>query len=314
MNWTKYVLIGGALCLNNMAASVVSGQTSQQVAPVAGRTIVDGSVQDAQTKTPVMGATILAKSEDGIVRDQKVTNANGDYSLTLDSRKSYIFTVRATGYITLDEQVMFTSEKAYQLKRKPTLLFRQSASSVQKIIAPSSPAPGTPEVASTPAPRAAPPATPQAPSQSMASSGSSSDNARVVPPKTLDAKVIYTPPLVVAPVGKATQLQALQFVQSQPDLLPDAQPALDQLLGFMRDHPTAEIELAGHTDNQGDFDKNLQLSKQRVEVVKAYLVKNGIDANRITTRGYGPTRPIASNNREATRQLNRRVEMTVVKQ
>ena len=118
----------------------------------------------------------------------------------------------------------------------------------------------------------------------------------------------------MAPVGKATQLQALQFVQSQPDLLPEAQPALDQLLGFMRDHPTAEIELAGHTDNQGDFDKNLQLSKQRVDVVKDYLVKNGVDARRITTRGYGPTRPIASNNREATRQLNRRVEMTVVKQ
>ncbi len=94
---------------------------------------MDGSVQDAQTKAPVAGATILAKSEDGIVRDQRVTNATGDYSLTLDSRKSYIFTVKATGYITLDEQVMFTSEKAYQLKRKPTLLFRQSASSVQKI-------------------------------------------------------------------------------------------------------------------------------------------------------------------------------------
>ncbi len=135
-----------------------------------------------------------------------------------------------------------------------------------------------------------------------------------MPPKTLDAKVVYTPPLVVAPVGKATQLQALQFVQSQPDLLPEAQPALDQLLGFMRDHPTADIELAGHTDNQGDFDKNLLLSKQRVEVVKAYLVQNGIEARRITTRGYGPTRPIASNNRETTRQLNRRVEMTVVKQ
>jgi OOP family OmpA-OmpF porin len=313
MNWTKYVLIGGLLCLISIVSPAVLGQTNQQAAPVEGRTTVDGSVQDAQTKTAVMGATILAKSEDGMVRDQQVTNANGDYSLTLDSRKSYIFTIRATGYITLDEQVMFTSEKAYRLKRKPTLLFRQSASSVQKIIAPSSPPVRTAPVASTPV-RATPPATPPATGQTIASSAPSADNARVVPPKTLDAKVIYTPPLIVAPVGKATQLQALQFVQSQPDLLPEAQPALDQLVGFMRDHPTAEIELAGHTDNQGDFDKNLQLSKQRVEVVKAYLVKNGIVASRITTRGYGPTRPIASNNREATRQLNRRVEMTVVKQ
>ena len=313
MNWTKYVVLGGALCLNNLLAPVVLGQTSQQTAPVEGKTIVEGSIQDAQTKTAVMGATILAKSEDGVVRDQQVTNANGVYLLTLDSRKSYIFTIKATGYITLDEQVMFTSEKAYRLKRKPTLLFRQSASSVQKIIAPSSPPPSTPTIASAPAGRETA-ITPPATSQSIGSIGSSTNNARVVPPKTLDAKVVYTPPLTVAPVGKSTQLQALQFVQSQPDLLPEAQPALDQLLGFMRDHPTAEIELAGHTDNQGDFDKNLQLSKQRVEVVKDYLVKNGIEASRVTTRGYGPTRPIASNNREATRQLNRRVEMTVLKQ
>ena len=73
MNWTKYVLIGGVLCLNNLVTPVVLGQTSQQVAPVEGRTTVDGSVQDAQTKTPVMGATVVAKSEDGIVRDQQVT-------------------------------------------------------------------------------------------------------------------------------------------------------------------------------------------------------------------------------------------------
>ncbi len=81
----------------------------------------------------------------------------------------------------------------------------------------------------------------------------------------------------------------------------------------MQEHPTAEIELAGHTDNQGDFDENLRLSKQRVDVVKEYLVKNGVAANRISTRGFGPTRPIASNNSEATRKLNRRVEMTVLK-
>lgn len=91
-------------------------------------------------------------------------------------------------------------------------------------------------------------------------------------------------------------------------------PALEQLLAFLRDKPTVEIELAGHTDNQGDFDENLRLSKQRVDVVKDYLVKNGVAANRISTRGYGPTRPIANNNKEVTRQMNRRVEMTVVKQ
>jgi len=103
-------------------------------------------------------------------------------------------------------------------------------------------------------------------------------------------------------------------VQSKADLLPDAQPAMQQLLTFMQTHPTTEILLAGHTDNQGDFDANVKLSQDRVDVVKQYLVSNGIAASRITAKGYGPTRPIASNNREISRQQNRRVEMTVIKE
>jgi outer membrane protein OmpA-like peptidoglycan-associated protein len=111
----------------------------------------------------------------------------------------------------------------------------------------------------------------------------------------------------------SNSVEAIQFVQSKAEFLPSAQPALDQLLTFLRDNPAVEIELAGHTDNQGDFDQNVLLSKKRVDLVKDYLVKNGISSNRISTRGYGPTRPIASNKSEATRQLNRRVEMIVLK-
>ena len=313
MIWTKYIWIGWALCLNNLVVSVVLGQTAQQTAPVKRIATVDGEIQDAQTKTPLAGATILAKSQDGVVRDQQVTPTNGRFQIRLDPKQSYILTIKAEGYITLEEQQTFSSPTVEsQRKKVPIFLFRESASSIQKVIAPSSPV----------TPVSTPPVAAQATTEPVAATTNTAapvnkprvDNARVVPPKTLDAKVIYTPPLVVAPVGKATQLQALQFVQSEAELLPTAQPALEQLLAFMRDHPTAEIELAGHTDNQGDFDKNLLLSKQRVDVVKDYLVKNGIAATRIATRGFGPTRPIASNNREATRQLNRRVEMTVVKQ
>ena len=81
----------------------------------------------------------------------------------------------------------------------------------------------------------------------------------------------------------------------------------------MQEHPTANIELQGHTDNRGDFDLNLALSRQRVEVVKAFLVKKGISPSRITGKGFGSSRPIANNNREETRQLNRRVELIITK-
>ncbi|MCX6217822.1 OmpA family protein [Spirosoma sp.] len=306
MKWMKYSTVIGVLCLANLNSFSVLAQPQHQVAPTEGTAFVEGSIQDAQTKKPIVGATITAKNQDGIVRAQQTTNANGEYELKLDSRQSYIFTTKAQGYITLDEQLSFTSAKADRMMRRPTLLFRvtpQSANTATAVASATKPAPASP-----------PPAIAKSVSQPPAVKTAAASNERVVPPKTLDAKVVYTPPLVVAPVGKTTQLQALQFVQSKTELLPDAQPGLEQLLQFMQSQPTAEIELSGHTDNQGDFDENLKLSKQRVDVVKDYLVKNGIAANRITTRGYGPTRPIASNNSETTRQQNRRVEMIVLKQ
>lgn len=142
----------------------------------------------------------------------------------------------------------------------------------------------------------------------------SAPGSSVAPPKTLDAKVSNTTPLLIAPKGEPTQLKSIRFAQSKPELLPDSQGELDQLLAFMNGNPKAEIELAGHTDNQGGFEENIQLSRLRVEAVKEYLVRNGIAASRIVAKGYGPSRPIASNNHEETRRLNRRVEFTVTKE
>ena len=114
-------------------------------------------------------------------------------------------------------------------------------------------------------------------------------------------------------VGKAIVLQNLRFAQSKPELLPESNAELENVFKFMQEHPTANIELQGHTDNRGDFDLNLALSRQRVEVVKAFLVKKGISPSRITGKGFGSSRPIANNNREETRQLNRRVELIITK-
>ena len=74
-----------------------------------------------------------------------------------------------------------------------------------------------------------------------------------------------------------------------------------------------EILLEGHTDNQGDVQKNVQLSQERVTNVKAYLTNAGINPNRITTKAWGPAQPIASNQTEQSRQKNRRVEFTIIK-
>ncbi len=239
------------------------------------------------------------------MRAQQVITADGSYQFMLDPKQSYLITTKADGYESLEEPLAFTSAKTDRLQRLPTRLQRTGSK-------PASATTSQSTAASSAVPSSSSP--PSSSGKFASSNTPTTSSPRVTPPKTLDAKVVYTPPLVVAPTGKATQLGAIQFVQSKAELLPNAEPALEQLLEFMNSHPTAEIELAGHTDNQGDFDENVRLSKQRVELVKAYLVKNGIAANRINTRGYGPTRPVASNNSEATRQLNRRVEMIVLKQ
>ena len=88
---------------------------------------------------------------------------------------------------------------------------------------------------------------------------------------------------------------------------------LDRIAQAMLDFPTLEILFEGHTDNQGYFQLNLKLSEERIEEVKTYLISKGVPTERITTKGWGQTRPIASNATEERRKLNRRVEFTIVK-
>lgn len=298
MKWIKFVVIAGGLCLSSTVPLISWGQATQSGAAVNGQAVVEGIIQDAQTKNPIAGAVVTAKTLGGTVRARQPTNAGGLFQFTLDPKQSYQLRIEAAGYDPHDEKQTFTSPTVTSLRKPPILLYRAGSQST------------TAPVAQAPLATTAPVASAQAVSVPASATGDKSG----LPPKTLDAKVIYTPPLIVAPVGKVTKLQALQFVQSKAELLPEAQPALEQLLDFMRQHPTTEILLAGHTDNQGNFDENLKLSQQRVDLVKDYLVNNGIEASRITAKGYGPTRPVANNKRESTRQLNRRVEMTVVKE
>lgn len=315
--FASYLLISSSLSIQSWGQNRTS-QATQQALP-SGEAMIEGSVIDAQTRQPIVGAIVSIKSQDGRSQAKQQLGANGSYQFRVATTQTYIIVNSAQGYETLEEPLAFTSSKAERLTRRPTLLYKIGAKpSTQPNVA-SAPPKSQPVSASTntsaTASTASPPAQqPAAVASNQAAGNNTPSSERVVPPKTLDAKVTYTPPLIVAPKGKATQLQALQFVQSKSELLPEAQGGLEQLLQFMQQHPTAEIELSGHTDNQGDFDKNVQLSKERVDVVKSYLVQNGIAANRITTRGYGPTRPIASNNSEATRRLNRRVELILLKQ
>ena len=119
--------------------------------------------------------------------------------------------------------------------------------------------------------------------------------------------------LVPFAVGQTVKLNNIFFQQSKYYLRPSSYPELLRLIRIMREYPAVEIKLGGHTDNQGDPALNLKLSLDRVNEVKKYLIGKGITPTRITTEGYGGTRPVGSNDQEETRALNRRVEFTITK-
>jgi outer membrane protein OmpA-like peptidoglycan-associated protein len=86
---------------------------------------------------------------------------------------------------------------------------------------------------------------------------------------------------------------------------------LDQILGFMSKYPTVKLEIENHTDNTGSATSNQLLSQKRAEAMTNYLVINGVNPLRLTAKGYGGSKPVASNYLESDRKLNRRIDFTV---
>ncbi|HEX9945459.1 MAG TPA: OmpA family protein [Thermoanaerobaculia bacterium] len=105
------------------------------------------------------------------------------------------------------------------------------------------------------------------------------------------------------------------FDFDKADIRSDAAQALAQLATLIRAYPSGRAELEGHTDSKGDDAYNQRLSQRRAEAVKRWLVeREGIAADRLATRGAGESRPVASNDDDAGRQRNRRVEAVIHKQ
>jgi outer membrane protein OmpA-like peptidoglycan-associated protein/Tol biopolymer transport system component len=114
-------------------------------------------------------------------------------------------------------------------------------------------------------------------------------------------------------IGETINLKSVLFERSKDVMLVSSYDELNMVVDFMKENPKVEILLTGHTDNQGRHDALMKLSRQRVEKVKQYMVEKGISEKRITSKGLGGTKPIADNEAEETRALNRRVEFTITK-
>jgi OOP family OmpA-OmpF porin len=108
-------------------------------------------------------------------------------------------------------------------------------------------------------------------------------------------------------LGKAT----IRFVSGRANLDPDSAGLLDRLIETALRCPTANIEIGGHSDGDGENAFNQTLSEKRAQAVMEYLVKAGLPAGRFTAIGYGSARPVATNDTEEGKAQNRRIEFVV---
>ncbi len=114
-------------------------------------------------------------------------------------------------------------------------------------------------------------------------------------------------------IGAEMNLYNIYFETDSFRILTDSKPELKKLAQFLKNNPQLEVEIQGHTDNTGRPERNLALSELRAKSVVEYLVANGIAATRLQFKGYGETRPVATNETYEGRKLNRRTTIKIGK-
>ncbi len=114
-------------------------------------------------------------------------------------------------------------------------------------------------------------------------------------------------------VGVVVPLNNIFFEYAKATLRSDSYPELDRIVDDMKGNPNLVLEIQGHTDNVGSNETNLKLSQDRAESVRKYLVSKKIQSARVTSVGFGETKPIAPNDTEENRALNRRVQIVIVR-
>jgi outer membrane protein OmpA-like peptidoglycan-associated protein len=116
-------------------------------------------------------------------------------------------------------------------------------------------------------------------------------------------------------IKKALSLatESVAFNSGSANLKEESFESLDQVVELLKSNPELRLKLSGYTDNSGNAQSNLALSKQRTAAVKAYLVSQDVAADRLEAEGYGIANPRADNSTAEGRALNRRVELSIIK-
>jgi len=119
--------------------------------------------------------------------------------------------------------------------------------------------------------------------------------------------------LVPIEVGQVVRLNNVFFDFDKWDLRAESHLELNRVVKLLEENPAIEIEMSAHTDSYGSDEYNFKLSDNRARSVMEYIISKGISPSRIRSQGYGETKPVALNDTPENRQLNRRVEFTILK-
>ncbi|KGY13451.1 membrane protein [Vibrio tubiashii] len=127
-------------------------------------------------------------------------------------------------------------------------------------------------------------------------------------------ETVVAEPVAATPVLKTFETQVVDsgaFALNSTELKPESKPMLDELVQFMNKFPQSRVEITGYTDSSGAASYNQALSEKRAQTIADVLREEGIDSSRITAKGEGEDKPIASNDTREGRAKNRRVEVVV---
>ncbi len=143
--------------------------------------------------------------------------------------------------------------------------------------------------------------------------GKDQDYSTIEIPKLEEGKIYGKMKLTIKfELPKTFNLENVLFDTGKSTLKSSSYDELNELVEFMKLKNDLKIEVAGHTDDVGSDESNLILSQQRADAVRKYLISKGINAQRITAVGYGETQPVAYNDTEEGRKLNRRTEVRIL--
>ncbi len=115
-------------------------------------------------------------------------------------------------------------------------------------------------------------------------------------------------------VGQIMEFDNILFEQSEAILLQESYSVIDRLVDILIHNQTLVIQLEGHTDFRGPARANKRLSRERVKIIRNYLINKGIDRKRVETKAFGGSQPLTTDDTAEARKLNRRVEIRILEE